>query len=89
MPKLQCTCGEELNDIPHPSPTKFWLTSDVALDDHGFYRKDEDSRLLPQDKMDLKEIWACRKCGAIGIEIEGVFRWFRPVDTTFRITDFK
>lgn len=86
MSRLLCICGEHLSDTSVPTPTKLWLTTDQKLDNAYCNYQDSETYLREKD-LDFLEVWACPTCGAIGIEIEHVFNWFKPTDPGFRLLE--
>jgi hypothetical protein len=85
MSKLGCICGEELSDGMSPCRQKLQLTTDVRLEDVAGW--EDGQALYRADQLRFMEVWTCRQCGAIGVEIQEVFHWFRPVEEAFRIVD--
>jgi hypothetical protein len=78
-------CGAELNDTAHPSPHKFWLTSDASLDTIDVAGPPLEPIEI-ECRLALTEVWLCSSCGALGVADRRyhptAFRWFRPVDPT-------
>lgn len=89
MSHLLCgACGAELSDTLDPSPTKFWLASDTALDTID----QAGPPLEPSEierRLAMREVWCCTGCGSLGIHASGgAFVWFRPLEQSFPTKDW-
>ncbi len=80
--KIECPCGNELNDISHPNPCGGHLISDSAADEIS----------IPLDYGGIiklgRSVWECPRCGRLAVDYprkqDVSVKWYTPDDGIYR-----
>jgi hypothetical protein len=79
-------CKEDLNDVASPCPTKLWALTDKKLDGADLGDGYCVSLVLDLDD-DVTEVWVCTNCGSMGVYLDKLFHWFKPIEDSFRLLE--